>query len=477
MNSLQGGQERNQGTPSTLLYSPIRRPPGMADDTTRQQHVCLKVLSRVCPVFTSQNHQGRKQRSHDHQLAELEQAVEQERNQNAVYKARLERTRDYLRYCLDKANEHGFLEFILENQQTSPPMDDEPEARPWQHSMAVRITTLQSALSHAKLSGWCIEPHEIELHEKIGQGTTADIYRGSWRGLDVAVKWIHSTYFCSNPCAKTWFVQELQTLSRQRHPFVLRLMGACLLPPERGWIVTELLSGKTLAEWLHGHKKRKKERSSLLPTLQERIEKGLEIAQAMQYLHEQKPKVIHRDLKPSNIFLDDALHVRVADFGHARFLLDGEQALTGELGMKYYSSPVNIYEIYIHHTQNLNPEALKYLIFHLFIGTYVYMAPEVIRCEPYDEKCDVYSFGIILNELITGQHPYIETDYGPSQVALEVTEGRLRPLLPRCHDKNKELIDLICWSWDGDASNRPSFTSVTSSLKKIREGYRQPQDG
>lgn len=49
-------------------------------------------------------------------------------------------------------------------------------------------------------------------------------------------------------------------------------------------------------------------------------------------------------------------------------------------------------------------------------GTYVYMAPEVIRCEPYTEKCDVYSFAIILNELVTGEHPYIETNFGPGQV-------------------------------------------------------------
>lgn len=44
------------------------------------------------------------------------------------------------------------------------------------------------------------------------------------------------------------------------------------------------------------------------------------------------------------------------------------------------------------------------------------MAPEVIQCEPYNEKCDIYSFGILLNELITGDYPYIEKDYGPIKV-------------------------------------------------------------
>uniref|UniRef100_A0A1D1XKZ4 Putative serine/threonine-protein kinase DDB_G0267514 n=1 Tax=Anthurium amnicola TaxID=1678845 RepID=A0A1D1XKZ4_9ARAE len=424
------GQEIKQRALASLLSSPAQAPP-VANDT-RQPNVCFRVLSSIYCVLASENQQRTKQRFRQ-QLSELEREIQQQRSLNAIYKDQLKRMENYLRYCLDIATENGFLELIINNQQASPPTDVDPSASIWQNPMTTS-NSMPGELAHkAKLNGWYIEPHEIELQEKIGQGTTADIYKGTWRGLDVAVKWIYPDYFCSNEGAETYFAQELETLSRQRHPFVLRLMGACLFPPENGWVVTELLSGRTLAEWLHGHKKRRRDRLTPLPPLEERIEKGLEIAQAMQYLHEQKPKVIHRDLKPSNIFLDDAMHIRVADFGHARFLADGEQALTGET------------------------------------GTYVYMAPEVIRSEPYNEKCDVYSFSIILNELITGEHPYIETDYGPSKVALEVGEGRLRPLLPRCHHWNRDLIDLICCSWDGDASARPSFASITSSLRKILE--------
>lgn len=170
------------------------------------------------------------------------------------------------------------------------------------------------------------------MQEKIGQGSTADIHRAIWRGFDVAVKCIYPDFFESNENGVSFFAQEVDTLSRQRHRFVLQLMGACLDPPNHGWVVTEFLS-MTLKEWLHGPgRNRRKERTVPLPPLEERLAKALEITQAMQYLHEQKPKVIHRDLKPSNIFLDDNKHVRVADFGHARFLTDEERALTGETG-------------------------------------------------------------------------------------------------------------------------------------------------
>ncbi|KAK2994027.1 hypothetical protein RJ640_018784 [Escallonia rubra] len=373
----------------------------------------------------------------EQQVAELEKEVLKQKELRAMYRMRMERTQDYLRYCLQIAQENGFLDIIVNNKDdqqqcllSSSNIPPSPPPVQMQHH-----PDLSAVTDLAKTNGWYIEPHEIELHEKVGQGSTAEIYRATWRGLEVAVKCIYPDFFDSNENGVGFFAQEVETLSRQRHRFVLQLMGACLDPPNYGWVVTEFL-GTTLKEWMHGPGSRRKERLVPLPLLGERVAKALEIAQAMQYLHEHKPVVMHRDLKPSNIFLDDSMHVRVADFGHARFLTDGEKALTGET------------------------------------GTYVYMAPEVIRCQPYNEKCDVYSFSIILNELITGEHPYIETDYGPSRIALEVGEGKLRPALPMQEDQvDEELIELIQLSWDEDAARRPSFATITCRLRAIQSRF------
>ncbi|MED6210832.1 hypothetical protein PIB30_067871 [Stylosanthes scabra] len=351
----------------------------------------------------------------------------------------MERTQDYLRYCLQIAQENGILELIVPQSPqllTSSSIIGSPQVRIPNTTAPIPTPShnhqphLARIIHQAKINGWYIDPIEIQLQEKIGEGSTANIYMATWRGFQVAVKCLSEEFFNTNQNAVVFFAQELETLSKQRHRFVLQLMGACLDPPERAWIVTEYLT-TNLKEYLHGPgNRRSKERVVPLTPFRERVVMALEIAQAMQYLHEQNPKVIHRDLKPSNIFLDDVLHVRVADFGHARFLDDDQMALTGET------------------------------------GTYVYMAPEVIRCEPYNEKCDVYSFGVMLNELITGKHPYIETEYGPTKIAMEVVEGKLRPTLPS-HDANlmEDLIDLINLCWDGDPSKRPPFAAITCTLE------------
>ncbi|XP_027333614.1 serine/threonine-protein kinase HT1-like [Abrus precatorius] len=366
-------------------------------------------------------------------VADLEREVQKQTELGVRYRKRMEKTQEYLRYCLQIAQKNGILDLIINYKAE---LQQSPLSLSSITSPQIPITpshnhhpNLAAIIDQAKLNGWYIDPTEIELEEKIGEGSTADIYRGTWRGIEVAVKCISREFFRTNQNGVVYFSQELETLSRQRHRFVLQLMGACLDPPHRAWVVTEYLH-TTLKEWLHGPGNRRRERMVPLPPFKYRLMRALEIAQAMQYLHEQKPKVIHRDLKPTNIFLDDAMHIRVADFGHARFLDDEEMALTGET------------------------------------GTYVYMAPEVIRCEPYNEKCDVYSFGVILNELVTGNYPYVETEYGPTKIAMEVVEGKLRPQLP-CGDVGQlgVLIHLICLCWDTNPSTRPSFAIITSTLK------------
>ncbi|AES73444.1 serine/threonine-protein kinase STY13 isoform X1 [Medicago truncatula] len=389
---------------------------------------------------TLQQHQlQQRYESLEVKVADLEKEVQKQTELRVMYRKRMERTQDYLRYCLQIAQENGILEHIIHSKgelQHSPlsvynvsSITNSPRI-PTHSPKHQHHPNLEAIIDQAKINGWYINPTEIQLEDKIGQGTTAEIHRGTWRGFDVAVKCISPEFFRTNANGVEFFAQEVETLSKQRHRFVLNLMGACLDPPNHAWVVTEYLS-TTLKEWLYGPGKRRRDRIVPLPPFKERLTRVIEIAQAMQYLHEQKPKIIHRDLKPSNIFMDFNLHVRVADFGHARFLGDGEMALTGET------------------------------------GTYVYMSPEVIRCEPYNEKCDVYSFGVILNEILTGKHPYIETEYGPAKIAMEVVEGKLRPTLPSRDDGEHlgELIDLIRLCWDGTPSTRPSFDTITRILK------------
>ncbi|RDX84607.1 putative serine/threonine-protein kinase SIS8, partial [Mucuna pruriens] len=376
----------------------------------------VRTVSSTTSTLQHHHHQQRYE-TLEVKVAGLEKEVQRQTELRVMYRKRMERTQDYLKHCLQIAQENGILDLIIHSKgELSQSPLNSTTTTPQIPIPSHHHPNLMAIVDQAKINGWYINPSEIELGEKIGQGTTADIHRGTWRGFDVAVKCMSVSFFDKNENGVVFFAQELETLSKQRHGFVLHLMGACLEPPHHAWLVTEYLN-TTLKEWLHGPGKRPRERTVPLPPFKDRVMRALEIAQAMQYLHEQKPKVIHRDLKPTNIFLDDALHVNNFVF--------------------------------------------------IFSGTYVYMAPEVIRCEPYNEKCDVYSFGIILNELLTGKYPYIETEFGPAKIAMEVVEGKLRPVLPLRDEGEQlgDLIDLICLCWDASSSIRPSFATISGSLK------------
>lgn len=154
---------------------------------------------------------------------------------------------------------------------------------------------------------------------------------------------------------------------------ILQLAAACRNPPVF-CIITEYLSGGSLRAFLH------KLEHKTLP-LEKLISLALDIARGMEYIHSQG--VIHRDLKPENILFDEDFCVKIADFGIAC-----EEAYCDALAED--------------------------------IGTFRWMAPEMIKHKSYGRKVDVYSFGLLLWEMVTGRIPYEEMS--PIQAAFAVVD-------------------------------------------------------
>ncbi|XP_027937083.1 serine/threonine-protein kinase CTR1-like isoform X3 [Vigna unguiculata] len=212
---------------------------------------------------------------------------------------------------------------------------------------------------------------ELILKENIGTGSFGTVLRADWRGSDVAVKILKVQGF--DPGRFEEFLKEVSLMKRLRHPNIVLLMGAVIQPPKLS-IVTEYLSRGSLYELLH--------MPNVGSSLSERcrLKMAYDVASGMNYLHQMRPPIVHRDLKSPNLLVDDSYTVKVCDFGLSR------------------------------------TKANTFLSSKTAAGTPEWMAPEVIRGELSNEKCDVFSFGVILWELVTLQQPWRHLN--PSQCRL-----------------------------------------------------------
>ncbi|VAI29622.1 unnamed protein product [Triticum turgidum subsp. durum] len=276
---------------------------------------------------------------------------------------------------------------------------------------------------------WEIDKRLLKMGEMIASGSCGDLFHGTYFGEDVAVKVLKAEHLNNN----VWneFTQEVYILREVHHTNVVRFIGACTKPP-KFCIITEYMSGGSLYDYVH------KQRNVVdLPTL---LKFACDICRGMCYLHQRG--IIHRDLKTANLLMDKDHVVKVADFGVARFQDQGG-IMTAET------------------------------------GTYRWMAPEVINHQPYDNKADVFSFAIVLWELLTSKIPY--DTMTPLQAAVGVRQG-LRPVLPeKTHPK---LLDLLQRCWETIPSNRPAFSDILTELEGLLaevqvtsgETSKQPKD-
>ncbi|KAJ1692581.1 hypothetical protein LUZ63_009279 [Rhynchospora breviuscula] len=260
---------------------------------------------------------------------------------------------------------------------------------------------------------WEIDVKCLIFGKKVASGTYGDLYRGSYFGQDVAIKVIKNDRLSDDMLRE--FRQEVYILRKVRHKNVVQFIGACTKPPSL-CIVTEFMSGGSLYEHLHKHKAVIK-----LPSL---IRIALDIAKGMDYLHQHN--IIHRDLKTANILIDEKETVKIADFGVAR-VKSSSGIMTAET------------------------------------GTYRWMAPEVIEHKQYDQKADVFSFGVVLWELLTQKVPY---EYlTPLQAAIGVVQKGLRPVIPK--GTNPKLTELMEKCWRQDPVKRPDFARIVEYLQLI----------
>eukprot|EP01102_Stenamoeba_stenopodia_P010656 TRINITY_DN3237_c0_g1_i5.p1 TRINITY_DN3237_c0_g1~~TRINITY_DN3237_c0_g1_i5.p1 ORF type:complete len:1193 (+),score=204.69 TRINITY_DN3237_c0_g1_i5:671-4249(+) len=271
-----------------------------------------------------------------------------------------------------------------------------------------------------------IKREDIEFEASLGSGSFAKVWKGQYRGRDVAVKELFLLDE-NSPLIKRAVLAEMRRevyiMSCLDHPNIIRLQGIVLEPPS---MVMELMSEGTLYRFLHDEEKKIdwKLKLSLIR----------DMASALEYLFD-KHRIIHRDLKSPNVLLNYEINdegeptyvAKIADFGFSRSV-----ALVSELTRSVVENPV-------------------------------WLAPEVIENRPYSEKADVYSLGVIMWEIVTRQNYFDDVQF-QSMLEKMVIRGD-RPSIPAyCHTSLAQLIEK-CWA--NDPNGRPSFRDILDALASM----------
>lgn len=219
-------------------------------------------------------------------------------------------------------------------------------------------------------AGTKLGPYEILA--PLGAGGMGEVYRAHDMRLDreVAIKVLPASY-SANPDRMRRFEQEARAASQLNHPNIVTVhdFGTHQGSP---YVVQELLQGETLRERIE---------SGPLGT-RKTTEYALEIAHGLAAAHDKG--IVHRDLKPENVFITADGRVKILDFGLAKLIgSDGDAGATG----------------------NARTAALETLP-GVVMGTVGYMSPEQVRAQPTDARSDIFSFGAILFEMLTGRHAF-----------------------------------------------------------------------
>uniref|UniRef100_A0A3P9DNM1 Tyrosine-protein kinase n=1 Tax=Maylandia zebra TaxID=106582 RepID=A0A3P9DNM1_9CICH len=288
------------------------------------------------------------------------------------------------------------------------PQQSEHVLQRWILSTGNRLN--QPIKTRPSRDSWELPKEEFTLEEELGSGFFADVYRGRWKNhISVAIKILKNSELNHKE-----FHGEVQILKRLRHRHLISLFAVCTATMPY-YIITELMEKGSLLKFLRSPEGQIQDVASL-------VDMGGQVADGMSYLEEMNS--IHRDLAARNVLVGHDYICKVADFGLARVIKE---------------------PFYISEDKKI---------------PYKWSAPEAISHGKFSIKSDVWSFGILLYEIITrGGVPY--PGYN-QEVYQQVTLGYRMPKPPNCPDFLYEIMKR-CWSTE--PADRPDFRVLRSVLQ------------
>jgi hypothetical protein len=259
----------------------------------------------------------------------------------------------------------------------------------------------------------------IVFGKRVGTGAFGEVLKATYQGTDVAVKRLRLDP--SQPQAAEDFRRELRVLCGLRHRHVVQFLGACTTGPDL-CLVMDFCGFGSLYGVLHNRRQN--------ITAAHVLRWMADTCRGMMYLHSRS--IIHRDIKSGNLLLDDSGVIKVADFGLARAHGPTSNLLT-------------------------------------LVGTYPYMAPELLDSQPYNSSVDVYSFGVVMWECLTRDEPF--RGCSPMQIVATLMRGE-RPKLPERPALPQSYVRVLTECWATQPERRPTFSQALERLLAITQAMR-----
>ncbi|CAK9325761.1 unnamed protein product [Citrullus colocynthis] len=313
------------------------------------------------------------------------------------------------------------------NEQHSSNAHGEPELETESDNQSSEIEPTKAEEEAISRGLQTIKNDDLEEIRELGSGTYGAVYHGKWRGSDVAIKRIKASCFAGRPSERERLIadfwKEALILSSLHHPNVVSFYGIVRDGPDGSLAtVTEFMVNGSLKQFLH-----KKDRTI---DRRKRLIIAMDAAFGMEYLHGKN--IVHFDLKCENLLVN---------------MRDPQRPVCkiGDLGLSKVRQ----------HT----------LVSGGVRGTLPWMAPELLsgKSNMVTEKIDVYSFGIVMWELLTGDEPY--SDMHCASIIGGIVNNCLRPEIPTWCDPEWKALMSSCW--DSDPAKRPSFSEISQKLRNM----------